>query len=483
MNKKIRVTSFVMSLVTIITMGGCNLKKDKEDISKSSISSVTYEDLKDDIKTTIEDNISSNILTNNDITKKKDENTKKIDSKDENLNDLINLLDKNTQKYSSSVRNKLRNLIILSYNNLEDFERVFSSVKVPNKYELIKNKLIMPLENIDDIKFLNSEKNDNYYELLERESTSCYEQKDKTIYIFEDKIIDSVDKVLLEEIIHAGQNMDNTYDFSKYLIEKEGEANFYSSIFAYGKINNTYFCSMNDEGNLDSMYLGYGLGFNCHSFASKYYAYLLALTDYETMEVYEMTGDSNPLINKISTTYKIDGNKFYDEMREVVLDLSSNICDKKVKEAINCENTFLACMNQKIDNINSKEETLEMINLFRYLNLQFGFEKFSYDSNDNVVFSTDKVINRKETINKLYNKCKEYNSFNISSDENTNKKAFNALLNARRDEENIIQFFSITDKNILLNGDNLIISNNNDSYSIDINGLVIRENTVKKNIR
>ena len=478
----IRITSLVMSLITTISFAGCSVKKNdgKYDGSKV-ITTNSYSDevldnnKKDDIMTT-DSNV--NELTTDEAKAKIDSEAGKTLSNNtsttKSLDSILKELDDNTTKFSPEVRNYLNDLVKNAYNNYDNLADVLCECSLPDKCTFLEEKIIKPLKNVDSIDIV-SNNDPDFYELKSKYKTSRWIESEKKIIVFCDFYSeDKYPQILMEEIIHSGQGKLNKVElgYSEYCIFAEGEANSFSWPLTFGKINNSGIDIFYDDESMNNTNFGYGTGHFAHALASKYYMYLLSLTDYDTVNNFKKTLDSSVITDKLSKMYGIDGAEFYNEMKDVIADSASSIYDKRTPQMVYCEKVYNACMNKKISNISSAKEAKEMLELYRYMNIQYGYEYSYYDENNDVyVNKTNEKIGNIETISNLYNKCKKYGVFSVSDDSVKDKEAFYAFVCPERNSDEIIYFISCKNAAIKLNGDNLIVSNDLGTYETNINNL------------
>ena len=453
-DKGIRFTSLFLSFASMISFYGCSLKKDTSSFDNKSI---TY---------------SSSKTENEDIII---ESSKYADSEKVygtiSLEELKKNLDVNTNHLSDDIKDYLMNNITSMYNNGKKIEKILSVCDFPNIGYVINEKIIEPLKNIKEIEIIRETDND-YEEKKEKYNTSNYDTDNKMIHIFLDTgNEDEFFQILLEEIIHSSQKklLSDEDNYSSYALFAEGEANFLSFILAYGKVDNDCCVMFYDDDTMNTASIAYGLGHNTHSLASKYYLYLMYLSNYMNVDIYKETLDSKLITDIISKKYNIDSEELYFNMNNVIVDSKSNILTKRTDMLIDVENMFLKCLSADIDKIDNKDDACKFMDFFRYVNIQFGYECIEYNSEkDEYYDKTDERISRKEIIDKLYNLNKKYKIINDSEDETTNKKAFYAILNSKKISDDRVHEISIFDYDIKLSGNNLILKKDNFVEEINI---------------
>ena len=494
MNKKkkygIRITSLAMSLITTISFAGCSVKKKdnkyggSEVITSNSYSNKEINNYDEDLIISTSNDMeltTTEIKTeiNNEVRKNTSNNTNSINDTNnvsitKSLDSILEELNNNTARFSPDIRKYLNDLVKNAYNNYDDLKSTLCVSNLPDKYTFLEKKIINPIKNINSIDIISSN-NPDFYELKSKYHTSRWLETEKKIIVFCDSYNeDEYPQILMEEIIHSGQEKLNTskLGYAEYCIFAEGEANSYSWPLTFGKINNSAVDIFYDDESMNNTNYGYGTGHFTHALASKYYMYFLTLTDYDTVNEFNKTLDSSVIIDKLSKMYGVDGDKFYNSMKEVIVDSTSSIYDKRTPQMVYCEKIYNDCMNKKISNISNTKEAKEMIELYRYMNIQYGYEYSYYDEiNDVYINKTNEKIGNLETINNLYNKCKEYNAFSICDNDVKDKQAFYAFVCPERNSNENIYFISCKNATIKLEEDNLIVSNDLGTYKTNINNL------------
>lgn len=492
----VRIIGAVMSLVTAISFAGCSIKKNDSKIAGSKdLTTDSYSDKiagdneKNDITVT---DSAGNELTAADVKGRTDSEDKKSSSDNsskinnasvtKSLDSILKELENNTAKFSPDVRSYLKDLVRNAYNNYDNLADVLCKSSLPDKCTFLEEKIINPLKRVDTIDIISSD-NPDFYELKSKYHTSRWLEDEKKVIVFCDGFNeDEYPQILMEEIIHSGQEKLNTakLGYSEYCIFAEGEANAYSWPLTFGKINNSALSTFYDDESMNNANYGYGTGHFTHALASKYYMYLLTLTDYDTVNKFKKILDSDVITDKISKLYGIDGAEFYNEMREVIVDSTSSIYDKRTPQMVYCEKVYNTCMNKKISNISNAKEAKEMLNLYRYMNIQYGYEYSCYDEElEKYIDKTNEKVDISKTIDNLYNKCKKYGVFSASDDSAKDKKAFYAFVSPERNSDEKIYFISCSNAAVKLDGDNLTVSNNLGTYQTNINDLSSK--TIKSN--
>ncbi len=489
----IRIVGAVMALITAISFAGCSAKKNdskidgSKDLTTDSYSDKTTGDNeKNDITVTESD---GNKPTASEAVNSKDGKLSSGNAGNANnagavksLDSILKELENNTAKFSPDVRSYLKDLVKNAYNNYDNLADVLCKSSLPDKCTFLEEKIINPLKRVNSIEIISSD-NPDFYELKREYETSRWLEDEKKIIVFCDGYNENnYPQILMEEIIHSGQEKLNTakLGYSEYCIFAEGEANSFAWPLTFGKINNSGIEIFYDDESMNNTNYGYGTAYFTHALATKYYMYLLTLTDYDTVNKFKKTLDSDVITDKISKLYGIDGAEFYNEMKDVIADAVSDIYDKRTPQMVYCEKVYNTCMNKKISNIGNAKEAKEVLNLYRYMNIQYGYEYSFYDEkNDIYVDKTNEKTGNLKTIDNLYNKCKKYGAFGVSDNSTKDKKAFHAFVSPERNSDENIYFISCSNAAVKLEGDNLTVSNNLGTYQTNINDLSSK--TIKSN--
>ena len=482
----IRIIGAAMALVTAISFAGCSAKKNDGSKGVTTKSNITGDSEKDDIITVTESD--SNKPTASEAVNSKDGKSSGNAGNANNagtvksLDSILKELEKNTAKFSPNVRSYLKDLVKNAYNNYDNLADVLCKSSLPDKCTFLEEKIINPLKRVNSIDIISSD-NPNFYELKSEYGTSRWIEEEKKIIVFCDSYSeDKYPQILTEEIIHSGQEKLNTskLGYAEYCIWGEGEANSFAWPLTFGKINNSGLEIFYDDESMNNSNYGYGTAYSVHALATKYYMYLLSLTDYDTVNKFMKTLKSDVITDKLSKLYGIDGAEFYNEMKDVIADAVSEIYDKRTPQMVYCEKVYNTCMNKKISNIGNAKEAKEVLNLYRYMNIQYGYEYSFYDEkNDIYVDKTNEKTGNLKTIDNLYNKCKRYGVFNVSDNSTKDKKAFHAFVSPERNSDENIYFISCSNAAVKLDGDNLTVSNNLGTYQTNINDLSSK--TIKSN--
>lgn len=474
----IRIIAAFMSFVTVISFVGCSAKKSEGSKGLTTESNITGDNEKNGITATEPDGNKPTATgaVNSKDGKSSSDNSSKTNnaSATKSLDSILKELEKNTAKFSPDVRSYLKDLIKNAYNNYDNLADVLCKSSLPDKCTFLEEKIIDPLKRVDSIDIISSD-NPNFYELKSEYETSRWIEEKKKIIVFCDGFnVDEYPQILMEEIIHSGQEKLNTakLGYSEYCIFAEGEANAYAWPLTFGKINNSGIDIFYDDESMNNANYGYGTGYFYCALATKYYMYLLTLTDYDTVNKFKKTLDSDVITDELSKLYGINGAEFYTKMKEVIVDSVSSIYDKRTPQMVYCEKVYNTCMSKKISNIDNAKEAKEVLNLYRYMNIQYGYEYSFYDEkNDTYVDKTNEKTGNLRTIDNLYNKCKKYGVFSVSDNSAKDKKAFYAFVSPERNSDENIYFISCSNADIKLSGNNLTVINNLGTYQTNIDDL------------
>lgn len=383
-NIGIRITSFSLATLITLSMAGCSLKRN--DNKEKIITSTTS------ISETI-----TNISTSDEVLETLNQTT--ASSMDHEYNKLLKELEKNTKQFDSSVQTILKELVTTIYNNKDNVNEILDCFGFPDVETIINERIIKELKDIKFI-YIKTSEDDEYYDDLEKFGGSHYSKKEKGIYVLCEP--EEVLHVLAEEIFHSGQTWEEACnEFNTYCLLGEGEANLYSWLLVDGCINpNEYYFYEGKNDNIVN--IGYGLGNGYYVLATKYYMYLNALLGYDTIEEFKNTLNSSMLTNKLNEMYGIDGERFYNNILEIIAD-GSEYAGTKNDQFVKCENTFITCMNVMINGAKSNEEKQNILNKYKYLN-QFGYKNEVYDNDGNLIKdgTNDKLEGRKDLLDKLF---------------------------------------------------------------------------------
>lgn len=436
----IRITSLFLTAVTIVVTTGCSLKKNKK--SDDAIYTTT------------------SISATENFEEKEEPTIKEVkEESDPVYNELLSKLEKNTKQFDEPTQESLKDLLKIMYSNSKCVDEVLPLVGFPDSKTILEERFIEPLGEIKSIITKTSD-DDDYYDYIDKYGNSHYDKENKKIYILCDEKEQA--QVLAEEIFHSSQKYeDNFVNYPEYCLFGEGEANILSWALVYGCINNSpayYFYEDKDEFLTNT---AYGVGNGYYALASKYYMYLSTLVGNDTLKEYTKTMDSKIIVDKLNKNYGIDGEKFYNNIIEIMADGCEYINDKKTEQFISCEKTYLKCMEQKAKKVNNKADLEKLLEVYRYLNIQFGYEYLIYDADGNFVDKTKEKIgtdkNNVEDI--LFEKAQDYGVLSISNDRKESRNIFNALINPPKSREENIYPIGILSSKINCNKGVLTVSN------------------------
>ncbi len=375
-------------------------------------------------------------------------------------NEMIRNLDKNLSKFDSGISRYIKELVILAYKNYSQLYEVFNLTGIPDGAALINERIVKPLSTVDHIS-LYYEGDEGYDKFYKEYGTCVFTEEypngkpERNIYyLINGMNIDQIKQIVLEEIIHAGQSNVYEHASSYYMtnLRSEGQANAYSCSLPTGLIDNQYLdCFYMDE-NMNEYIIGYGLGFQKHSFLSKYNVQLLALFGFKGLE--KITLDEEAIAEKINEMYGADGEKYMKRITSIIDSFDNNklFAPNAISDEIEITNTFLNCLKQKAELINNKEDAADFINMYRYLKVQYGDLYLVYHpETDDYSYKTDSLMKYKEIEDLLFEKNKEYGVYpQINSYENA-RDIFGALFTGTYSDEECILPISIKDAGINYN--------------------------------
>lgn len=470
-NLGVRITSLFLAAVTVAVTAGCSLNKRKSEEFVSTTSFVTT-------SSNTEENIEieeSSVLDSNKFT------TIENRKDDPIYNSLVDSLEKNMKQFDKSTQEDLRELLDVMYSNVDYVNEILPLVGFPDATTLIKEKFIEPL---GKVKFIDvkTPDDDDYYDELMKYGSSCYDEKEKGIHIFcEDT--DQFKQILAEEVFHSGQTwQENCSDYSLYCLLGEGEANLLSWTLVYGCISNIPASFFYDDENEFLTNVGYGLGNGAHSLTTKYYMYLSTLLGNEVIEEYKKTLDNSILTDKLTETYGIDGEKFFNDIIDVIADGVNYIQHGREEQFVNCEKVFLSCMEQKVKKSNTKEDVAKILEIYRYTNIQFGYEYLVYDEDGNCKNKTAEKLNKQEIEDELFYKCQKFKILgNITNHKEKERDIFDAIINPPKNREENVYPMSILSSKISYDSKNDVLTvygNNGSSYkhSLKNNEVILLNN-------
>lgn len=442
MNKRkngVIITSVVLSTIIAISSVGYSLNKKEPNNISTTIPSVTQE---------VE--VDNNII-NNSIEQILDNETLETYSYEE----LMLQLELNSSKFDNQTQNYLRNLVEIVYKNGKDLNSILNSISNFETSNFIMENIVKPLEKLNNIEIVSY---DDYDRLNELDYRTCYDEDKQEIRICnETKDINY--QRLLEELMHTNQTdilsyseNGNILDYADYLILGEGEANVISWALVYGKICNDSTCIMYSDDTYSDENIIYGTGYS-YSAATKYYMYLVNLLGGDLIVDAINTHDASIITNALHEQYGIDGEDFYNKMKDVVVDLASNIDTERTHLLAPIENTYLSCLEQKLEKIDSEEELIEFLDLYRYTNIQYGFIHNEMNENSDMIDKTKDIID-KSIEDRLFERLEEYSVLEqLSDDSDIRRKIFDSLINPVRDSEKSIYPISLENTNISYDAD------------------------------
>ncbi len=447
-DKGARITSIGLATIMALTMSGCSLNRNNNENKANNATIVTT--MANTEYTT------PNITPVETVTEPVQEETTTVvyeEVPDITYDELMENFNKNIEKFDTNTQKYLTEVFTIAYDNSDEFLNVVSPLGFPSKEAFLNEKIVKSLGKIKFFRVI-TEVDDNYSELRSKYQTSRYIQEENGIYVFVTSWNQNEQvQVVLEELIHAGQDsiIDSDLDYSTFEILTEGEANLYAWPLAFGNINNDSLDFFYYKNNNVDLFQMYGCGHHDHSIASKYYSYLLSLTDYKTLNILKQNGaDMTVVSDRLSKEYGIDGEKFLKDMIDVMVDAASDIHDARTKIMLRIEKTYNDCMLQKISRIDNKKQAMDYIRMYRYLNIQLGTRhSVYYEETDEYKDETDKDPNvgRVGIENKLFELSEKYGILDeyvtgMPKDKETRKTIFKTIVDSPRPKEDGYNFYS-----------------------------------------
>ena len=337
--KKMKVTSINLVLLTIMSISGCNLsEKNKYDSS----------------------NIISSLVVTEVNNKEKEEDILIEESLEEKFYSVLDTKDFDVQTRES---------LIYIYNtinrNYDLYKEANSFLNMPSKEEYISNNIIDCINNnVSSIKLGTH----NDIEILQNvgNANACYDYYTKSVYvkINSESTTESIAKLLAHEILGHANQKNSVGLFGKMdNIMIEGGATWalemLSTNYSY---QNKYDLYLGDSQSFDS----YGPD-TAHKNNAYYkmFGILLTLTDYETvMNAYE-TRSLDEIINKINSDTNYSGEYILNLMKDSLKTLddfeSNNITASKFKEL---DDIVLNVLKEKSNCCQTKPESTETLKRF-----------------------------------------------------------------------------------------------------------------------
>lgn len=407
--KKIIATGLTLVVVATGFSIGAKLKKQSPYEGATMTTTYTYsdetnkdvEDVTLDSNDVMEKYTSTNNLSNENTTKKytyidneiKDNKTYDLMSYSKKLDEICS-----KKNYDKGVKETINSVVKKLYDNYDSMYEIYKRYGLPTKDEYISKFLTTIENNIDTIKFVDPNENSKSSQELDGS---------KGIFFFENKkiLINSSydekqkEETIVHEIEHSTQKelYDNcrNLNYGIYKVFLEGEASNTSTLL-YNTLqfnNKMYFC----DNNID--YFLSGASSSSNALFSKYHHMLMTLTDYDTMQDYKKDMNEKKLIDKIEENYEIDGEKLFECIGECVNENINNYGSEKfVKSMCEIENIYLKCIKSDITKISSKEDALNLMNMYRHYKMQYSITCNAEEKNlDNEKFGIEDI--EKELLN------------------------------------------------------------------------------------
>lgn len=462
------ITSVVLSTIIAVTSAGYTLNKkemDNNNISTSIAMQTTQID-----------------VSNNNIVKD-DESAEQEVLQNFSLEELIKQLETTYGKFDKQTQMSLKKLVETVYKNGNRLTEILNQISDFEVSNFILKNIIHPLQHINNIEIVS---HDDYDRLNELGYTTCYDEGKNEIRVCNETETLNYQR-LLEELMHVNQTdilaeveTGKEFDYADYCILAEGEANVLSWALTYDAICNDSVCIMYSDDTYSDENIIYGTGYS-YSAVTKYYMYLVTLIGYDTLQEARKLHDTTVITDALSKTYNIDGREFYNNMKDIIIDLMSNIDNQRTHMLAPIENTYFNCLEQKLEKITDAKELINFFDLYRYMNIQYGFIHNEFDENSNAVDKTDKLVD-KSIENMLFEKLEEYSILDKFVDESVSRrKIFNAIINPVRNEEKAIYPISLSNVSISYdqNSNNIVLGFNNNLVITNIDS---RKSVLKQGI-
>ena len=435
-----RIIGFMLAVFLVLTMTGCSFREEETDpLETDPVTTTTapQEEPSSDPPVSTTENIEERI-TYDDVSHEQ----------------LMANLDENTKRFDPDLQAYVKEVVSIAYQNAGELAAVLHSLGAPDKEILLNEKVVKSLGKIDRLRVI-KDSDEDYSALHQKFTTSQYVEKENAIYVFitgwnrEEQV-----QVVLEELVHAGQDniLHADIGFSEAEILMEGEANLYAWAMGFGNINNDAIDFMYFKNNDDDIFQMYGAGHHDHAVASKYYIYLMSLVGYPVMNyLYHNDADMKVVADRISQLYGIDGDHFLKLMEDVMVDLASDLHDCRTDMMLEIEKTYNECLMQKVSQLSSKEEVEAFLNLYRFINIQFGTRHCYHDPEKDTytdVTAEDSYLSRAGLEFALFEKAK---TFGVLEDlvlgwpdeETTQKQIFDRIVDSPRPENYGDNYYSI----------------------------------------
>ena len=431
------------------------------------LSNVYFTNISDNIETTTEaENKSENIMTTiMEETSKKNDNVSEIDYDKLSLkNELNEVLSE--KEFDSLVNEYLNEVFNKLYDNYDNMYRVHTNSEFPDKTTFIRDRFINNIKNnINSIVLVDENSSKEDIDSLGG-SNGMFVSYGKKIFI--DKRLNEEDilNTMFHEITHATQGEIGTI-YKKYNglynVFTEGKSS-YISTFMDDKISACNGADCYFRG--DERYLFYSSD-SAYSLYARYYAMILYLSDYDTIESLEKDFDINNLIDSIEGKYNINARSFLFNVNKLCS--TDKIDFNMVKDL---ENVYFNCLKQDLDKVSSSEEAYKLLEDYRYFKLQYRVECDVWDEDYNSKDITDeKFPMYLEFEEQLYEKVSQYD---ILPNENRREIFDTILLRNNKGNKNLE--ISVSNLNVLYNDTGFIITSKDNDMAQEYN---LATNTVE----
>ena len=435
-----KIVSFLLAVLLVLTMTGCASRGDEDKPSGTEpviTTTVPQEEPSGDPPVSTTENIDKTLLYD-----------------DVSYEEMLKNLDKNTERFEPNLQAYLKEVVSIAYQNAGELCSVLGSIGAPAPEILLNEKVVKSLGKIDRLRIV-KESDDDYGALRKKYETSRYLDEENAIYVFLTgwNYTEQV-QVVLEELVHAGQDyiLEADVEFSDLQILTEGEANLYAWALAFGNINNDSLAFMTFPDNEDDLFQLYGAAHHDHAAASKFYIYLLSLVGYDVMNNLKNNDvDMKTVTDRITQLYGIDGERFYELMKLVMVDLATDIMNGRTNLMLKVEKMYNDCLLQKVEKLSSREEIEAFLKLYRFINIQFGTRHSYHDPEEDTytdVTAENRYLSRKNIEAALFEKVKacgllEDMVSGLPDDQATQKQIFDMIVDSPRPKNDGENYYAI----------------------------------------
>lgn len=458
-DKSKKITSLIMSTILIggiATSVNYAIKKRNDYDGKTIIPTDSY-------STTIEYDINDVINVDDEIIiEQEDKNEQESKVAEQDYREYIDSICKK-KSYDNFSKAVITETVKLLDENYDSVQKIYKNNGMPSKSEYICNIFLKNLEeNVDKITIGQStELSKNMKNLYTNQGLYSYSDKEICIKTSQtNRVTLNICKRFLHEVTHADQHtlldMNNTdlpeVSAAEWLIFTEGESSFMESTIS-GYMNYGSPTMFKNKSGEELYYFVYGQNVDTYQVYSKMYSMLLTLTDYDTMSDYKDTRDLTKIKEKINKNYGVDCSNILKKMIDVTSCAYYQETDQKGDYLQDIDTFYFDCLNKKIDNISSKKESEDMLNLYRYTKLQYHTRIIQ--NCDETRDVTNEYMDNSKYESILYDKLMQYGAFpNLFVDKEMSREIFSNIIKINKDKASI----SLINENIDLSELNAKIS-------------------------